>query len=103
LIETESVSKELFEMNRIKLLQASIFILLGCATAFAQEATIVGTVFDPSGAAIPNVAITAKNVETGQTRTIKTSDSGQYVLPNLNIGRYRKTSVCRLATANAWT
>jgi len=56
--------------------------------AFGQEATIVGTVTDPTGAAVPNVAISATHVETGETRTTSTSDSGQYVLAGLPIGHY---------------
>src|SRR5262252_4729465 len=76
-------------MNRIKLLLVSLLLLLACAfIASAQEATIVGTVLDPSGATVPNVTITATNTQTGQARTIKTNESGQYVIPNVNIGRY---------------
>jgi hypothetical protein len=64
-------------------------LLLGCPfLAFAQEATIVGTVTDPSNSVIPNVKITVTNTETGQTRTLATSESGQYVVPDLHIGHY---------------
>jgi hypothetical protein len=56
--------------------------------AAAQEATIVGTVTDPSGAAIPNVTITITNAETGLVTTSSTNDAGQYVVPNLHIGHY---------------
>src|SRR5262249_4598525 len=51
-------------------------------------ATIVGTVTDPSGAAVPNVAITVTNTETGQTSHFTTNESGQFVVPDLRIGRY---------------
>src|SRR3954463_10017847 len=56
--------------------------------AFGQEATMVGTVTDPSGSVIANVKITITNVETGLVRTIATNDSGQYVAPDLHIGHY---------------
>jgi hypothetical protein len=36
----------------------SLFLIAFAFAAFAQEATIVGTVTDPSGAPVPNVAIT---------------------------------------------
>src|SRR5690348_11736642 len=77
--------------------RGSGFRLLGLATAilffaslqaFAQEATIVGTVTDPSGAAVPNVTVTLTNSETGQIDTEKTNDTGEYVAPSLRIGHY---------------
>ena len=54
----------------------------------AQQATIVGTVTDPAGAALPNVKITVTNVESAAAKTIQTNSAGQYVVPDLNIGRY---------------
>jgi hypothetical protein len=58
------------------------------SVSFGQNATIVGTVTDPSGAVMPNVNITVTNTETSWTRTIPTNDSGQYVVPNIQIGHY---------------
>ena len=55
---------------------------------FGQEATIVGTVTDPAGSVLPNVTIAITNTDTGQTRTTKTNDAGQYTAPNLQIGHY---------------
>ncbi len=76
-------------MNRLNLIRLTVLAVFACAfVVSAQEATIVGTVFDPTGAAVPNVAITVTNTQTGQARTIKTTESGQYVVSNLNIGRY---------------
>ncbi|HTZ48216.1 MAG TPA: carboxypeptidase regulatory-like domain-containing protein [Verrucomicrobiae bacterium] len=54
----------------------------------AQEATIVGTVTDPSGSVVPNVTVTITNVKTGINRTLSTNDVGQYVAPGLPIGTY---------------
>lgn len=56
--------------------------------ALGQSATIVGTVTDPSGAVIPNVTITITNTATAVTQTIPTNDAGQYVVPDIAIGRY---------------
>ena len=56
--------------------------------ALAQTATVVGTVTDPSGSVVPNVTITATHVATGQVRSTKASDAGQYVLPDIPIGHY---------------
>ncbi|MBZ5652928.1 MAG: TonB-dependent receptor [Acidobacteriia bacterium] len=65
-----------------------VFFLAVGLGAFAQEATIVGTVTDPSGAVLPNVTITISNVETGIVQHIPTNNEGQYVAPSLRIGSY---------------
>ena len=74
---------------RLRFLFVLLAALIGfSASTFAQQTTIVGTVTDPSGAAIANVAITVTNVETGAVRTIPTNDSGQYVAVDLQVGHY---------------
>jgi hypothetical protein len=76
-------------MNKHRLgLILCVFLLLFAATAFAQDATIVGTITDPSGAVIPGAAVTITNTDTGVARNIKTEANGQYVVPQLHIGRY---------------
>ena len=66
----------------------SLLLLCLPVLVSAQEATIVGTVTDPSGAVVPNVAILVTNVDTGAMRTLATNDAGQYVVPGLLIGKY---------------
>src|SRR5580704_1420720 len=68
------------------LLMAPVFGFSLCAGG--QQATVVGTVTDPAGAALPNVTITVTNVESGVTRSIQTNTAGQYAFPDLNIGHY---------------
>jgi hypothetical protein len=65
-----------------------LLLLVTPCVSFAQNATIVGTVTDPSGAVMPNVNVTVTNVATSWTRTIPTNDSGQYVVPDIQIGKY---------------
>jgi hypothetical protein len=65
-----------------------VFLLAAAFYSFGQEATIIGTVTDPSGAALPNVAISLTSVETGTVRSSTTNDTGQYVAPGLPIGHY---------------
>ena len=74
-------------VSRLAVLLAAFFVMFA-AQALAQEATIVGTVTDPSGAAVPNVSITVTNTDTGIARTFTTSSEGQYVAPDLHIGHY---------------
>ena len=50
--------------------------------------TILGTVTDTSGAAVPGATVTIKNVDTGLLRTVTTSDDGSYSAPELPLGAY---------------
>ena len=65
-----------------------LFLLALATPAFAQEATIVGTVTDPSGAAVANAKITLTNVDTGVAKVYTTNDSGQYTAVDIHIGHY---------------
>ena len=62
------------------------------APAFAQNAQIEGTIKDASGAVVPGATITAKNVETGFTRTAVSGGAGEYRIPSLPPGRYSVTT-----------
>jgi len=64
------------------------FLAVFATSALAQEATIVGTVTDPTGANVPNATITITNNDTGVQRTLPTNGDGQYVAPDLHIGNY---------------
>jgi len=77
--------------NRATLRWLILALVAVCAlstTAFAQQATVVGTVTDPAGAALPNVNITVTNIDSGVAKSIQTNSAGQYVIPDLNIGHY---------------
>jgi hypothetical protein len=64
------------------------FPLASTAAAQVTSATLVGTVNDPSGAALPGVSVTARNADTGFTRTVTTNETGAYRLEFLPIGSY---------------
>lgn len=51
-------------------------------------ATILGTVTDSSGAAIPNTAIQVKNLGTGQTQSVQSDPQGRYRVADLPVGDY---------------
>ena len=53
--------------------------------------TILGTVTDTSGAAVPGALVTIKNLDTGLVRTVTTTDDGSYSVPELPIGNYGVT------------
>jgi Carboxypeptidase regulatory-like domain len=72
----------------------SVFVLLLTLTtgtrlvAQTYTGSIVGNVTDPSGAGVPDTTITAKNVNTGITRTIKSDAEGSYRIGDLIPGSY---------------
>jgi hypothetical protein len=55
-------------------------------------ATITGTVTDPTGAVIPGVTVTARNVATGIETTTQSNEAGIYTLAQLKEGEYRVTA-----------
>ncbi|OFW42631.1 MAG: hypothetical protein A3J28_03480 [Acidobacteria bacterium RIFCSPLOWO2_12_FULL_60_22] len=63
-------------------------LLLPGNTLAQVAASIVGTVQDTSGAVIPEVAVTVKNLETGASRTVATNDRGYYRALSLPVGHY---------------
>jgi len=65
-------------------------VLLGVFAfqAFGQDATIVGTVTDPTGATVPDAKIVITNIDTGQVSQFHSNAGGEYVAPSLHIGRY---------------
>jgi outer membrane receptor for ferrienterochelin and colicin len=83
--------------GRLRILFALVLTaLLGLAThAVAQSqggtGQIVGTVFDSSGAVIPNAKVSVVNKETALTRELQTGDSGDYRAILLPPGRYTVT------------
>ncbi len=58
-----------------------------CAYA-VDTGRIKGTVTDPSGTIMPNVTVTATNVDTAIVTTTTTNASGDYLFQNLTIGTY---------------
>src|SRR5262249_48062047 len=66
-----------------------LFALPSPAQTF--RGTILGTVTDPSGAAIAGAGVAVKNVNTGLARTVSTSEDGTYSVPELPIGTYSVT------------
>jgi len=51
-------------------------------------AGVVGTITDPTGAAVPNAKITVTSTETGLARQVTSTTDGQYVISDLNVGKY---------------
>ncbi len=73
-----------------KLMALALALASGSAI-FAQTFTgsIRGSVTDPSGAVVAGALVQAMNTGTGETRSSRTSDVGQYLITSLPPGEYR--------------
>jgi hypothetical protein len=88
------------------LLLLAIVLLSTQATAQTSNATLGGTVADATGALIPGVEVTAKNVATGIVNTTITNESGAYQFASLQTGSYQVSAALagfQTATNNSVT
>ncbi len=68
---------------------APSWLMMAAFPASAQTgASLSGVVTDRNGAPIPKVAVTIRNLDTGESRTIPTDDAGRYQASGLPPGRY---------------
>ena len=69
---------------------AAVLLLLPAVNLRAQYdlGSLVGTIHDSTGAAVPNVTVTVTNMATGVASVVKTSGSGDYEVPSLRVGQY---------------
>lgn len=69
---------------------AVFFLVASAVPTMAQmiTATIEGQVVDSTGAVLPGATVTAVNISTGLTRSVRTSPVGEYRLPLLPVGEY---------------
>src|SRR3954447_16561333 len=76
-------------MRRIIVTMLAIVIGLA-APLMAQQTTgnITGRLVDAQGSAVPGVTVTAKNTQTGLTRTDVSDTEGVYRLTALQVGTY---------------
>jgi hypothetical protein len=58
------------------------------ATAQFDSATVLGTIVDASGAAVPGATVTVKNADTGITATTVTDGQGNFQFLNVRVGTY---------------
>jgi hypothetical protein len=77
-------------MRTTVLLLLSFCAYLSPRLAAQGETTsaIVGTVLDPTGAALPGAVISITNNQTGARRSARTDDSGRFSFPQLQPGAY---------------
>ncbi|MGH9661848.1 MAG: carboxypeptidase-like regulatory domain-containing protein, partial [Bryobacteraceae bacterium] len=68
-------------------------VVLSGLPALAQTVStqILGLVTDASGAVVAGAELTARRVETGDVRTTRSNETGNYVFPILDVGEYEVT------------
>ena len=75
----------------MRLSRTVLALLMLAAAMWAQGETtsaIVGSVSDPTGAAIPGARVTITSTDTGLTRSVFTDDAGRFNFPQLKPGPY---------------
>jgi hypothetical protein len=73
-------------------LVVALGLLPAALAAQAVTGTILGTITDTSGAAVPGATVTLTNTGTGLSRTVVTDSAGEYTLPQLPTGKYKMTA-----------
>jgi len=69
-----------------------VWLLAFARPAYAQRATLLGTIVDPNGAVVPGVKVTMLNLDQGLQRETVTADNGYFTVPLLQPGRYVVTA-----------
>ena len=77
----------------IALAVLSLFLVVPQAAWAQTGASISGVVANQTGAALPDVAVTIKNVDTTETRTVATDGRGRYQASGLPAGRFEVRAV----------
>jgi hypothetical protein len=77
-------------MKGIRVLGCACLVLVAAVPIFSQTTTgrILGSVHDPSGAALPGASVTVTDTQRATTRTVAADESGTYVVPNLTPSVY---------------
>jgi hypothetical protein len=70
-----------------------VYLLTTTAMLFAQadRGTITGTIADPAGAVVPGAPIELRNIETGSSFKVASTETGNYTAANLPAGTYEMT------------
>ena len=86
-------------MRGFRRLFPGLYLALALTTlpSVAQETTgdILGTVVDESGLVVPGATVTIQSLATHETRIVKSSDTGDFVVNLLNPGNYSVTATAQ--------
>src|SRR2546427_8886743 len=87
----------MYSKNWLRYLFALSFtfcLLLGSNAGLGQTptATLTGIVQDATGAVLPDVTVSVRNIAQNTTQSTRTNETGTYVMPALNPGKYSITA-----------
>jgi hypothetical protein len=96
-VVASSFTNQLSKWNRIAAWCACIAFLAAFTTGVAAQdnASLTGTVTDPSGAAVVNASLTITNVATGQLRNTVSNSTGDFLFANVGAGQYTLTATAQ--------
>ncbi|MBZ5643660.1 MAG: carboxypeptidase regulatory-like domain-containing protein [Acidobacteriia bacterium] len=94
--------------KQVPILIAGLALLMSFATPCLVKAqvaggAITGTVTGQSGAVMPDVQISIKDVSSGLARTATTNTNGLYTVPALSVGNYEMTVSAPGYITQVWT
>jgi len=77
----------------LRLTLAAFCVLAFCCASYAQSTfgTVLGTVKDPSGSAVPMAKVSLMNTGTNAEHTTVTNNDGAYTFVSIDVGNYRLT------------
>ena len=89
---TTYVRSLLVRLGLVRLGLMLFFVFLSQSSLLAQGfGTIVGTITDPAGAAIPSAKVRVSDDSTATVRETVTNDQGYFVVPSLRPSTYTVT------------
>ncbi len=77
-----------FNWQKLSLVVLALLLALPLAAVAQTTAMIVGTITDSNNATLPGAKVTARNVDTGLTRTVNAGEDGAYRIEFLPVGNY---------------
>jgi len=78
-------------LKKATVVALALFVLASAAVAQTTTGRLLGTVTDPGGAVVPGATITVRDNQTGQERSVTSSDQGSYEVSQLQFGTYTVT------------
>ncbi len=90
-MRSQATARTLYSSLCVILLLVLALAMPRVSSAQGITGSIMGTVTDQTGAAVPGATVTALEVGTNSIHTVTTSDIGSYTIPNLPPGQYTVT------------